>query len=551
MNKAKKMVDKGIAYLKKNGVRAAAKRLGRKIILSRDVDYEKWLKNHRKQRINRLSGTAAVPIHVVVCGTFTGHVEARDYYLFIEEGDILEADAKETYADAVLVHPEAELFYCDSDSFTCSPEDLKYSKNKAAYAGRNLKCADNVGKKLDGRESNAQVNNKNPGIVRPNCKPDFDPFYLYSTNYIGSGFLVSGRLVQELGMPQDLYAYLLACAGKAAGIVHVPEILCHEGMREDAETRWKKEKEVLKNYFSRNGISAEVTEGPQPWTRKVTYALPQTRPLVSILIPNKDHQEDLEKCIRSIRQFGGYGPYEILILENNSSTPEIHSYYKKLQKEPDIRVLSCEGAFNYARVNNQGAAQAKGDYLLFLNNDTEMAKPDCILELMKYALLPEVGAVGAQLFYGDDTIQHAGVVLGYGGLAGHAFEGLARQKTTEHNEIICPRCCSAVTAACMMVRRSVFEQAGGFDEAFGVAYNDIDLCLRIRKLGKQIIYTPYAQLYHYESQTRGLELTDEKAERIRRESALFHNRWGGLLSQGDPFYNPNLTLEKADYSLKI
>ena len=512
MKKTKKMVDKGIAYLKKNGVRAAARRLGRKIVLSRDVDYEKWLENHRKRRTNRLSGTDADSIHVIVCGTFTGQVEAQDYYLFIEEGDILEADARETYADAVLAHPGAELFYCDSDDFVYSSDHL---------------CS-----------------------VRPRCKPDFDPFYLQSTNYIGSGFLVSGRLVQELGMPQNLFAYVLACAGKANEIVHVPEILCHEGVREQTETRWKKEEEALRDSFFQNGISAEVTAGIQPWTRKITYVLPEQSPLVSILIPNKDHREDLEKCINSIRQFSGYEPYEILILENNSSTQEIRSYYEELQKEPDIRVIFCGGAFNYSSVNNQGVAQAKGAYLLFLNNDTEMLKPDCIRELMNYALLPEVGAVGAQMFYGDDTIQHAGVVLGYGGLAGHAFEGLERQKTSAHDEIICPRCCSAVTAACMMVRRIVFEQAGGFDEAFGVAYNDIDLCLRIGKLGKQIIYTPYAQLYHYESQTRGLELTDEKAERIRRESALFRSRWGDLLAQGDPFYNPNLTLEKADYSLK-
>lgn len=519
MKKTKKTIDKGIAYLKKNGLRAAVKRAGRRLSLSREIDYEKWLGEHRRQRAARISGLDTGlfcdRIYVAADGRLPQQIQAQAYYLFTEEGDVLETDAKETYAAALLAHPDADLLYCDSD-------------------GDKVKC-----------------------------KPDFDPFYLQSTNYIGSGFLVSGRLVQELGAPEDLYGYLLACAQQAKEIVHVPEILCHENgqplknaenPQEEAkkrrEHRWKQETESLQEHLLRSGVDARVSAGLQPWTRKITYELSGQPPMVSILIPNKDHREDLEKCIDSIRRFAGYEPYEILILENNSTSPEIWSYYEELQKEKEIRVLVCEGAFNYSRINNLGAQQAKGEYLLFLNNDTEMTVAGCLRELMNYAQLPEVGAVGAQLFYGDDTIQHVGVVLGYGGLAGHAFEGLERQKAMERDEIICARCCSAVTAACMMVRRSVFEQAGGFDEALGVAYNDIDLCLRIGHLGKRIVYTPYAQLYHYESQTRGLELTDEKAERIRRESELFGKRWKAELESGDPCYSPNLTLEKSDYSLR-
>ena len=259
-------------------------------------------------------------------------------------------------------------------------------------------------------------------------------------------------------------------------------------------------------------------------------------------IRDRDHREDLEKCIGSIRRFAGYEPYEILVIENNSTSDEIRSFYKDLQEqETNVRVVTFKGDFNFSKINNFGAKEARGEYLLFLNNDTEMISEGCIAELMNYARRPDVGVVGAQMFYGDDTIQHAGVIVGYGGVAGHAFEGMTRQQAGRTLPIVCARSYSAVTAACMMVRRSVFEELGGFDEKLGVAYNDIDFCLRAGKSGKKVIYTPYVQLYHYESRTRGLELTKEKAERVRRETEIFQKRWSTILQKGDPCYNPNMT----------
>ena len=338
-----------------------------------------------------------------------------------------------------------------------------------------------------------------------------------------------------------------------------------------------------------------MSPGLQAHTRKITYVY-DDQPLVSIVIPNKDHKEDLKTCIDSIRRLAGDTPYEILVVENNSTSQEIFSYYKELtaqsqpavqgqpnaqpqsdpaaqgqpnthpQSDPDakgqphtqlqfdadaqVRILTYEGAFNYSKINNFAARQARGEYLLFLNNDTELITPGCLTELLNYARRPDVGAVGAQLFYGDDTVQHAGVILGYGGVAGHAFEGTPRSEAEKITHLTCARAYGAVTAACMMVRRSLFESLGGFDEALGVAYNDIDLCLRIGQAGKKVICTPYAQLFHYESQTRGLELTDEKARRVRRETELFLARWGALIKRGDPCYNPNLTLEAPDFSLR-
>ncbi|MDO4321357.1 MAG: glycosyltransferase family 2 protein [Lachnospiraceae bacterium] len=509
MAELKKNIDKGIAYLKKNGARAAAVRLCRKVYLSRETNYGKWLQDQRKRRAKTLPPVNADHIKIVISGKLPEPIRAEDFFLFIEEGDHLEKDARQVYADALLKYPGAELLYCDSDWISG-----------------------------DGRS-----------YQDPQCKPDFDEYYLQSTNYIGGGFLVSGRLVKELGAPVQLYDYLWRCIERTESVLHVPEILYHRAeKKEDMEMR--QETDALRKHFDRGGVSAAVLPGLQPWTRKIIYRYGE-KPRVSILIPNKDHREDLEKCIGSIRKFAGYEPYEILIIENNSTSEEIFSFYAEIQKkEKNVRVITYEGDFNFSKINNFGAKKAKGEYLLFLNNDTEMTTEGCLREMMNYAQRPDVGAVGAQLLYGDGTIQHAGVIVGYGGVAGHAFEGMPRQQALEITPIICSRSYSAVTAACMLVRRSLFEKLGGFDERLGVAYNDIDLCLRIGASGEKVIYTPYAQLFHYESRTRGLELTQEKAKRVKRETEVFQKRWSALLEKGDPCYNPNLTLEKPDFSLR-
>lgn len=510
MTGLKKNVDKGIAYLKKNGIRAAGKRVCRKVRLSVPVRYEAWLKKQLRICAEQMQDCPGVEarIRVVSLSGMPSEIREEEYLLFIEEGGLLEKNAANVYANAILAHPGADLFYCDSDRVSADGRHFSY----------------------------------------PDCKPDFDPYYLQSVNYIGGGFLVSGSLARRLESGELLYEYLLRAAALAEEVVHVPHILYHRP--EAAFRQWEEEREALNRYFVREGIFATASEGIMPWSRKITY-VHETEPLVSILIPNKDHPEDLERCIASIRKFAGYGRYEILIIENNSTTAEIKALYETLEKQEDVRVITYDGTFNYAKINNFGQKQAKGEYLLFLNNDTEMCADGCILEMMNYARCMDVGAVGARMYYGDGCIQHAGVVLGYGGIAGHAFEGLKPGEASRIREIICARTCSAVTAACMMVRRSLFEELGGFDEALGVAYNDIDLCLRIGAAGKKVLYTPFAELFHYESRTRGMELTKEKAERIRKETEYFKQRWHALLEQGDPCYNPNLTLEKSDFSLRI
>ena len=281
------------------------------------------------------------------------------------------------------------------------------------------------------------------------------------------------------------------------------------------------------------------------------YAL-QGEPLISIIIPNKDHSDDLKTCIDSIEQRSSYRNYEFVIVENNSTEQKTFDYYKELEEQcPRAKVVRWQGTgFNYPAINNYGVKCSKGEYLLFLNNDTEIVNADCLEELLSYCMREDVGAIGARLYYEDGTIQHAGVIVGLGGIAGHAFVGFPHDALGYFGRIQMAQDLSAVTAACMLVKRSVFEEVEGFDEAYAVAFNDVDLCMKIRKAGYLIVYNPYAELNHYESKSRGYEDTEEKVQRFNSEIALFKSRWGDFLEQGDPYYNPNLTLGRNDFSLK-
>lgn len=269
--------------------------------------------------------------------------------------------------------------------------------------------------------------------------------------------------------------------------------------------------------------------------------------MISILIPNKDHITDLLKCIQSIEAKSTYDNYEILVIENNSTMPETFACYRELEKDEKIRILSYEGEFNYSAINNFAAGQAKGEYFLLLNNDTEVISPDWMEELLMYAQRPDVGAVGAMLYYPDDTVQHAGVVIGIGGFAGHVHVGFPKGNGGYMSRMAYAGNMSAVTAACMMVSRKVYEEVGGLSEDFRVAFNDVDFCLKIREKGYLVVFNPYAELYHYESKSRGYETTPEKKARFDGEVAHFKERWAKILLEGDPYFNPNFTLTRGDF----
>ena len=395
-------------------------------------------------------------------------------------------------------------------------------------------------------------------------KPDFAPDTLRSYNYICHFLCFRRELLDKVGRfrpecngSQD-YDLVLRLTEVARKIVHIPIVLYHWRVHPGsvAETIDAKPyaiaaaKRALADHLQRLGLKGEVLDSPVLSLYRMRYEI-QGEPLVSIVIPNCDHVEDLCKCLTSIFQKTTYPNYEIILAENNSKTRETFGYYDELcAQRSNVRVMHWDGPFNYSAINNYAAEFAKGEYLLLLNNDIEVISPDWIQEMLMYAQRSDVGAVGAKLYYPDDTVQHGGVILGIGGVAGHSHKGAVRSSVGYSGRLITVQNYSAVTAACMMLRRSVYEEVGQLDPAFAVAFNDVDLCMRIRKAGYLIVWTPFAELYHYESKSRGMDNTPEKEARFYREVDLFHERWDKELAAGDPYYNPNLTLNREDFSLR-
>ena len=429
----------------------------------------------------------------------------------------------------------------------------------------------------------------------PHFKPDFNIDFLRSVNYICHMTVVSKKLLDEVGMlraefngAQD-YDFILRCVDKleewnaAAGesgtddekkelsasygkykIYHIPKALYHwrtiaASTASDPKAKlyaFEAGKKAIEAHLERRGLKASVEMGDDLGYYDVHYEIKEnadpSKPLLSIIIPNKDHIDDLKKCMDSIDKHSVFRDYEFVVVENNSTEPETFEYYKELEGRDNVQVLYWKDEFNYSAINNFGAKSAKGEIFLLLNNDTEMMNADALADMVGFCQRKDVGGVGARLYYEDDTLQHAGVVMGFGGIAGHCFVAQSEEPGSVYfNRSKMTSDYSAVTAACLMVRREVFEALGGLDETFKVAFNDIDFCLRIRRLGLLIVYDAWARFHHYESKSRGLEDTAEKKERFRREVTHLQQNWGDILSVGDPYYNPNLSLERQDFSLKL
>lgn len=399
-----------------------------------------------------------------------------------------------------------------------------------------------------------KINMDGSHYFEPHFKPDFNIDLLRGNNYICHFFLVRRTLLDEVGGfrsaydgSQD-YDLILRCTEQARQICHIPKALYHWRMHE-ASTAQNPEskmycfdagKRAIEAHLQRAGVKGTVSFTENLGFYRVQYPV-QGQPLVSVIIPNKDEKETLETCIRSILEKTTYSNYEIIIVENNSESEAVFSYYKELEKDSRIRVVTYEndGTFNYSALNNFGVTHAKGEYLLLLNNDTEVITPDWIEELLGHCQREDVGIVGAKLYYPDDTIQHAGVIIGRGGLAGHAMVGLPRTDIGYFRKASMQADMSAVTAACMMVKRSVYEEVNGFDEQIAVAFNDVDFCIRVGRRGHLVVYDPYVELYHYESKSRKTEDTPEKQARFASEVALVSERLSDMLPDKDPCYNPN------------
>lgn len=403
-------------------------------------------------------------------------------------------------------------------------------------------------------------------MITMHFKPDYAPDNLLANNYIchfsvfSRELLESGELFRSQFDGSQDHDMILRLTAKAKHIVHIPRILyywrSHKGSVAssiDAKTyAINAAKGAVADHLTKLGYRNFEIESTRAFATifRIKYEL-TSRPLVSIIIPNKDHVDDLSRCVESIINLSTYDNYEIVIVENNSETAEIRTYYEEISRHPRVQVVEYKGDFNYSKINNFGVQYAKGEYLLLLNNDTEVITPDWMEELLMYAMRKDVGVVGAKLYYPDKTIQHAGIVIGLGA---HRTAGHTHYRIPEANVGYMGRLCyaqdvTAVTGACMMVSKALYEELGGLDESFTVALNDVDFCLRVREKGFLNIFTPFAELYHYESKSRGSDKKDERALRYQQESDRFRVKWADALAKGDPYYNPNFSLDHSDFTV--
>jgi GT2 family glycosyltransferase len=399
----------------------------------------------------------------------------------------------------------------------------------------------------------------------PYFKPDWAPDSLLARNYVSHLGVYRTSLVREIGGfragfegSQD-YDLVLRASERTRRILHIPRVLYHwrvsahstAGARDQKGYAQRAAVRALEEALARRGEPGRVVEDAEvPGIYSIRYEV-RTPELVSIIIPTRDHAEDLERCLRALFEASTWSHFEVVLLDNGSTEPATARLLAAWQaREPErFRVVRYDVPFNFSTINNHAVTHARGRYLLFLNNDTEAITPDWIGAMVEQAQRPSIGAVGAKLLYADDTVQHAGVVIGLGGVAGHSHKYYPASAPGYFYMLQTVNNYSAVTGACLMVRREVFEQVGGFDAELAIAFNDVDLCLRIAAAGYYNVYLPHVQLYHYESKSRGMEDTPEKMARFLREQRTMQRRWH-TADVPDPFYNLNLTLLTEDYAIR-
>jgi len=435
-----------------------------------------------------------------------------DFVGVLQDGDVLSPACLFEITKALNTNSESDLIYSDSDHSTY-------------YGAKHY---------------------------RPFFRPAFSLYYLYATNYMPNFFLVRKTIGDQIGwLNKNLksayyYDLILRIVENSRWVTHVPKILYSQFASNKQIATHKRDDEeifVLHAHFDRLGKSIQIQEGLIPGIRKITYPL-NKNPLVSIIIPNQDHYEDLERCINSIQNNSTYSNFEIIIVENHSTQPEVIDFYKKITRDKKVHVIEFnDSPFNYSITNNYAIGHAKGELLLFLNNDTQAINPDWLERLVEYAIMEDIGVVGAKLYYPDGNLQHAGVTLTEKYLGRHHFANYPKNHPGYYFNLIVPHDVSAVTGACLMIRRAVYKEIGGFDPAFRVDFGDIDLCLKARQHGYHVIFTPYAELFHHESKTRGYADQAQKQERLLQETKSFISKWKDYFEEGDSFFNPNLTLK--------
>lgn len=472
---------------------------------------ENWAMRDKRIRVIRLEKNLGIAQNT------NAGIEAStgEFIAFLDHDDFLEPDALFCYVDALNKDKTIDVFYSDED---------KTDEYAAHY-------------------------------FYPHFKSDFNIDLLHANNYMCHFLAVRKSLVDTVGGlnekfdgAQD-YDFVLRLTENTKKIYHCPRILYHWrcSNQSTAASQGNKMyaihagKAALNAHYKRIGWNARAQEGAVDGWYQTKFTLKE-EPLVSILIPNKDHTDDLDVCLNSFFERADYQNYEFIIIENNSVLPETFAYYEKIEKEHDnVKVVYWEAGFNYSAINNFGFKFAKGDYIMLLNNDVELITPDIFQSMLGFCMRPEVGIVGAKLLYNDHTVQHAGVLVGAGGLADHVFKGIHEDDPGYMGRAISSQDVSAVTAACLLVKRSVYEEVGGLEDEFQVAFNDVDFCLKVRKAGYLIVYDADVKLFHYESKSRGMEDTTERFIRFGNEMMLLNSKWDILSTFVDPYYNPNLS----------
>lgn len=471
----------------------------------------------------------------VVTRTANGHISAAtnsalalaqgEYVALMDHDDLLAEHALYEVAVEIAKHPDAAVIYSDEDKL--DSDGLRWG---------------------------------------PYFKPDFDPDLLLGQNMISHLGVYRRDLILSLGglregfegsQDHDLALRATGACGPAR-VRHIPAILYHWRQGRDTGSFSQGDidrcaaasRQAVSEALAARGATATVESAPlAPHYMRVVWPVPDPAPLVSVIVPTRDRAKLLEACAEGVLERTNYRNLEFLIVDNGSTEPGTFAVFEALKRDSRVRVISAPGPFNYSALNNRAAAEARGEVLLLLNNDVEVIEPGWLNEMVAHAMRPDVGAVGAKLLYADGTLQHGGVLLGVGGVAGHYCVGYDHRDPGSFGWLTLVRQVSAVTAACLAVRKEVYDAVGGLDEEnLQVAFNDVDFCIRIGERGLRILWTPYAELYHLESVSRGSDLTGQNAERFAREVAYMKRRWGAVLRR-DRFYNPNLNLVLANGDL--
>jgi glycosyltransferase involved in cell wall biosynthesis len=461
--------------------------------------------------------------HISAASNSALKLASGELIAFLDHDDMLAEHALFWVVETLARHPDAQLVYSDEDKI------------------------DMMGNRSD-----------------PYFKCDWNEDLFYSHNMICHLGVYRAKLVHELGGlregfegAQD-YDLALRCIERIdhSQIVHIPRVLYHWRIHSrstasggpDKPYALKAGEKAINEHLQRRGTAGVVEPLLDLRMYRIRYRLPKSVPFVSLIVPTRNGLRLIRQCVDSILTKTTYNNYEIVIVDNGSDDPDTLRYFQSIQANLRIRIIRDCRHFNYSELINSAVKAVAGEFIGLINNDIEVISPDWLSEMVSHALRSDVGAVGGKLWYPNETLQHAGVVLGIRGVAGHAHKYLKRRQSGYFARANVIQSFCAVTAACLVIRKETFQKIGGFNEALQIAFNDVDFCLRVREAGYRNIYTPYAELYHHESATRGNEETPEKQFRFSQEFAYMKQRWGELLLN-DPAYSPNLTLESEDFGL--